>query len=100
MSAYCKVKMSDLFSLQRNVFAVVKTAVPNGDQLLDFPVPELVRSQPTFGTDPEVLRNCASFTLCSSAGPTVGESSGVMGMTLCMLCVQIYCVLCVWIISC
>ena len=63
-----------------------KTAVCNGDQLLDFSVPELVRSQSTFSTDPEVLQNCAGFTLCSPAGLAVGECSVVMGL-------QIYCVL-------
>ena len=72
-----------------------KTAVCNGDQLLDFSVPELVRSQSTFSTDPEVLQNCAGFTLCSSAGLAVGDCTAVLGLTSCMLCVQIYCVLCV-----
>ena len=58
-----------------------KTAVCNGDQLLDFFVLELIPSQVTFSTDPEVpIQNCA-----------------VMGFTPCMLCA----VLCVyWIISC
>ena len=41
------------------------------------------------------LQNCAGFTLCSSAGLAVGECSTVMGLTPSMLCVQIYCVLCV-----
>ena len=72
-----------------------KTAVCNGDQLLDLSVSELVRSQSTFSTDPEVLQNCAGFTLCSSAGLAVGECSAVMSLTPCMLCVQICCVLCV-----
>ena len=71
-----------------------KTAVCNGDQLPDFSVPELVRSQSTFSTDPEVLQNCAGFTLCSSAG-LAGKRSAVMGLTPCMLCVQIYCVVCI-----
>ena len=52
-----------------------KTAVCNGDQLLDFSVPELVWSQSTFSTDPEVLQNCAGFTLCSSVDLAVGECS-------------------------
>ena len=39
----------------------------NGDQMLDFSVLELVRSQSKFSIDPEVLQNCAGFTLCSSA---------------------------------
>ena len=69
-----------------------ETAVCIGDQLLDLSVPELVRSQSTF---PEVLQNCTSFTLCSSAGLADGVCSAVMGLTPCMLCVQIYCVLCV-----
>ena len=80
-----------------------KTAVCIGDQLLDFSVPELVRSQSTFSIDPEVRHNYASFTLCSSADPTaglaVGQCSAVMGLTLCMLCVQIYCVLCIGLLS-
>ena len=59
----------------------------------DFSVPELVRSQSTFSTDPEVLHNYTGFTLCSSAGLAVGDCSAVMGVTPCMLCVQIYCVL-------
>ena len=36
-----------------------KTEICNGDQLLDFSVPELVRSQSKFSTDQEVLQNCA-----------------------------------------
>ena len=77
------------------VIAVLPTAVCIGGQLLDFSLPELVRSQSTFSTDPEVLQNCASFTLCSSAGPAVGECSAVMGLKPCMLYVQIYCVYCI-----
>ena len=72
-----------------------KTAVCNGDQLLDFSVAELVQSQSTFGTDSKVLQNCAASTLCCSAGLAVGDCAAVLGLTLCMLCVQIYCVLCV-----
>ena len=72
-----------------------KTAVCNGDQLLDFSVPELVWSQSKFSTDLEVLSNCARFTLYSSAGPAVCECSAVKGLTPCRLCVQIHCVLCV-----
>ena len=41
------------------------SAVCIGDQLLDFSVPELVRSQSAFSTDPEVLQNSTTFTLCS-----------------------------------
>ena len=67
-----------------------KTAVCNGNQLLDFSVLELVRSQSMFSTDPEVLQNCAGFTLCSSVGLAVGECSAVMDLAPCMLCVQIY----------
>ena len=63
--------------------------------LTDFSVPELVRSQLTFSTDPEVLQNCATFTLCSSAGLAVGDCVALMGLTPCMLCVQIYCVVCI-----
>ena len=80
-------------------YSCPKTPVCNGDQLLDFSVPELVRSQSTSSTDPEVLQNCAGFTLCSSAGLAVGECSAVMGLTPCMLCVQIYCVLCIGLLS-
>ena len=63
--------------------------------MLDFSVPELDQIQSTFGTDPEVLQNCTGFTLYSSAGLAVGECSAVIGLTPCMLCVQIYFVLCV-----
>ena len=76
-------------------FCCRKTAVCNGDQLLDFSVPELVRIPSRFSTDPEVIENCAGFTLCSSVNLAVGECSAVMGLTPCMLCVQIYCVWCV-----
>ena len=72
-----------------------KTAVCTGDKLLDFSVLELIRSQSTFSACPEVLQNCAGFTLCSSAGLAVCECSAVMGLTSYMLCVQIYCVSCV-----
>ena len=73
--------------------AVVRQQFVFGDQLLDFSVPELVRSQSTFSSDPEILQNCTCFTLCSSAGLAVGEFSVVMGLTPCMLCVHINCVL-------
>ena len=78
-----------------NINCCRKTAVCIGNQLLDFFVPELVRSQSTFGTDPEVLQNCAGFTLRSSAGLAVGKCSAVTGLTPGILRVQIYCVLCV-----
>ena len=64
--------------------------------LVYFSVRELVRSQSTFSTDLEVLQNCAGFTLCSSEGLAAGECSAVMGLTPCMLCVQILlCITCV-----
>ena len=66
---------------------IIAAVVCEGDQLLDFSVPELVRSPSTFSTDPEVLQNRAGFTLCSSTGLAVGECSAVMGLTPCMLCV-------------
>ena len=37
----------------------------------------------------------AQVSHCSSAGLAVGDCAAVMGLTLCMLCVQIYCMLCV-----
>ena len=72
-----------------------KTAVCNGDEVLDISVLELVRSPSMFSTDPEVLQNCAGFTLCSSAGLAVGGCAAVLGLTPCMLCVLIFCVLCI-----
>ena len=51
------------------LFCCRKTAVCNGNQLLDYSVPELVLSQSMLSTDPEVLQNCSDlcrFTLCSS----------------------------------
>ena len=41
-----------------------------------------------FSIEPEVLQNCARFTLCCSVGPAVSECSAVMGLTPCMLCVN------------
>ena len=70
-----------------------KKAVCIGDQLLHFSVPGLFWSQSTFSTYSEVLQNCTDFSLCSSACLAVGECSPVMGLTPCMLCVQIYCML-------
>ena len=58
-----------------------KTAVCNGDQLLDFFVPELVWSQSTFSSDREVLQNYTGFTLWNSAGLAVGECSAIMSLT-------------------
>ena len=72
-----------------------KTAVCIGDQLLDVSVPELLQSQSMFSTYPDVLQKYKGCTLCSSAGLAAGECSAVMGWTPCMLCAQIYCVLCV-----
>ena len=60
-------------------YCCLTTAVCNRDQLLDFSVPELVWSQSTLITDPEVLQNCAGFTLCSSAG------QGWIGMYILMV---------------
>ena len=77
------------------IIAVVRHQVCIGDQLLDFSLPELVRSQSTFSTYLEVLQNRTGFTLCSSAGLAVGQCSAAVSLTPCMLCVQIYCVLCV-----
>ena len=69
------------------LFCCRKTAVCNGDQLLDFSVPELVLSQSTLSTDLEVLQNCAGFTLCSSVGLAVRECFAAMGLTPHVLCV-------------
>ena len=73
-----------------------KTAVCNGDQPLDFSVPELVRSQSTFSTDPEVLQNFAGFTLCSSSGPAVG-SNGFD--TMYVVYTDLLCVPCIGLLS-
>ena len=73
-------------------FCCRKTAVCNGDQLLDFSVPEFVRSQSTFSTDSKVLQNCAGFTLRSLVCLADGDCAAVLGFTSCILCVQIYCV--------
>ena len=85
--------------LKSQSYCCRKVAVCIGDQLLDFSVPELVRSQPTFCTGPEVLQNCAGFTWCSSAGLAAGECSVVMGLTPCMLCTDLLCVVCIGLLS-
>ena len=77
-----------IFILNSKFYCCRKTAVCDGDQLLDCFVPELVRSQSTFSTDSKVLHDCAGFT----AGLAVGDCAAVLGLTPCM-CVQIYCVL-------
>ena len=73
-------------------FCCRKTTVCNEDQLLDFSVPELVRSQSTFCTDPEVLQNCAGFSYESSSRRMFCRN-GFDTMHFALL--QIYCVLCV-----
>ena len=82
-----------LKSIECYFFCCRKTAVCDGDQLLDFSIPEHLRSQSTFSTDLEILKNYAGYTLCSSAGSQSAECSAVIGFTPCMLCVQIYCAL-------
>ena len=52
----------------------------------------LALARKSFGTG-------TGFTLCSSAGLAVGECFAVMGLTPCMLCVQIYCVACIGLLS-
>ena len=72
----------------------------NGNQLLDFSVPELVGSQSTFSTGPDVLHNYAGFTLCSSSGLAVRECSAVMVWHH-ACCVYRFTVCCLyWIIIC
>ena len=90
---YGPVISFNMFLLRKDF--LITCCCRNGDQLLDFSVLELVRNQSTFSTDTEVLQNCAGFTLCSSASLTVGECFAVIGLPPCILCVQIYCVLCV-----
>ena len=50
-----------------------KTAVCNGDQLLDFSVPELVRSQSTFTGSPSELR---CFHIVQFSGLLIQDSGG------------------------
>ena len=52
-----------------------------------------------FSADPEVLQNCAGFTLCSSAGLAVRDCSALMGLTPCILCVQITVCCCIGLLS-
>ena len=73
-----------------------KTAVCIGDQLLDFSLPELVRSQSTFSNDQKSFR-IAQVSL--SAGLAVGKCSAVMGSIPCILWVHIYCVVCIGLLS-
>ena len=66
--------------------------------MLDFSVPELVRSQSTFSTDPEVLENCAGFTLL------IGSSSLPMFFsdgfdTMHVVCTDLLCVACIGLLS-
>ena len=89
---------------------VVRQQFVIGDQLLDFSVPELVRSQSTFSTDSEVLQNCAGFTLYSSAGLAVSNCAAVMGLTVSrdsmhvvctdLLLCCVYWIIISWILNC
>ena len=79
-----------------------KTAVCIGDQFLDFSVLELVRSQSTFSTDPEVLQNCAAFTLC--IGQFGRFKSGRMFCSngfdaMHVVCTDLLCVVCIGLLS-
>ena len=79
-----------------NIDAVVRQQFVGGVNCSIFNVPELVRSQSTFSTDPEVLQNCAGFTLCSSAGLAVCECSAVIGFdTMHVVCTDLPCVVCI-----
>ena len=65
----------------------------NGDQLFNFSVPELLQSQ--------LALTRKSFRIAQVSHCVVqpvqqwAECSAVIGLAPCMLCVQIYCVLCV-----
>ena len=64
--------------------------------MFDFSVPDLVGNQSTSSTDPEVLQNCAGFTLCSSAGLAVGECSNSNGFdTMHVVSTDLKCVVCI-----
>ena len=79
--------------MSRKVYWCRKTAVCNGDQLLDFSALEHVVSQSRFSTDREVLQNCAGSTLCSSAGLTVGSCDGFD--TMHVVCTDLLCAVCI-----
>ena len=54
--------------------------------------------QNSFGANQRLALNrfrIEQVSLSSSAGLAVGEFSEVMDLTLCILCVHIYCVLCI-----
>ena len=50
-------------------------------------------------TDSEVLQNCEGFTLYSSAGLAADKCSAVIGLTPCMLCTDLPCVVCIGLLS-
>ena len=85
-----------IFTLSPAAYCCRKTAVCNTDQLLDFSVPELVRSQSKFSTDPEVLQNCQVLhcAVHESSSRRMFCSNGLTPC-ICMVCVLIYYVLCV-----
>ena len=90
--------------LEYHIFAVVTFlnifAVCNGDQLLDFSVPELVRSQSTFSTDPEVLQNCAYFTFVQFSGSSSRRMLCRNGFdTMHAVCTDLLCVVCIGLLS-
>ena len=82
-----------------------KTAVSIWDQVLNFSIQELVRSQSTSSTDPEVLQNWTAFIqFCSlCAAQQVKQSANfvhaVLGLTPSMMCTYKLCVVCIGLLS-
>ena len=65
--------------------------------MLDFSVPEFVRSQSTFSTDPEVLQNWAGFTISGSSCQRLCCSDGFN--TMHVVCTDLLCVVCIGLLS-
>ena len=73
------------------------TMMASINQLLDFSVPELVRSQSTFSTFSEVLQNCAGFTFSRSSRQRMFCSDGFD--TMYVVSTGLLCVVCIGLLS-
>ena len=83
------------YNLVTKTIAVVRQQFVLGINCSTFLYRNSFRANQRLANTRKSFRICIGFTLCSLAGLAAGECSTVMGLTPCMLCVHIYCVLCV-----
>ena len=68
--------------------------------MLDFSVPELVRSRSAFSTDPELLQNCADSHIVQFSGSSSRQMFCSNGFnTMHVVCTDLVCVVCIGLLS-